>query len=931
MVLCCFCNPRLCSSHNAVLEDYYLRRGRLIEKLGYLSERLEVMKSTVSTNIAHTAETVPNYEASSEEIQQWLKKVDEHLDYERVNWDNRKLRKMQLLTLCFLPCTAYSSGFYRSINQATREAEELVERGVKVIKQSRYVDMSTEQHMSTEHSRLLTQNMTNRCFIDRSNELAGLRTLLMAGNQHIIGIVGMGGIGKTALMKELYGEIIRGRDDVGHSSSSATPFDFAIWVHVGPQHDIFVVQSQIARLLDLKFQDDTDQDERRFSVYGALASKRSVLFLDDVWDVVDFERIGIREPSKGTYGCKIVLTSRNLSAAQEMDAATVTLDVLSDDRSWELFRLRVKEYPVDEPDTDIHESTMAVVRKCCGVPLAIVLIARQLDLQPHISEFMRAVSLSLKDPFLGPWINIYQLVLYGLDEEEKSCLQYCSLIPRIDVKRIVNYLVGEQVQENISEGRKRAIAIIRKLQSLFYFRDTSSGYDQQDEVLVMSDLIRWASRSLNRGSNAILTHTMITGLECWKEAKRIRVLSHSGSEYDRQGDGDAPQQMNKVWKFPNEPLSPSLHSLVISDNPDIKELPRNFFIYMPLLQVLDLSGIDIRVLPPSIKSLHELRYLNLSNTPIQELPQELGFLVKLRQLYLQDTKRLQDIHPDAFYGLSGVQILNASGSSYSWVDSAIENLKLCYALNELGITIRDARSLRTLLQSKLCDVTSYLEFTVQDIELLKEAMSKLTSVKELYVSYTKIQALDVQPNIADDVSLHRHELQILEKLKLGNCSFASISYTPDTFSEFLLPNLYHLEVNSCHRLLDITWVQFIPSLKHLTISNCLQVEIMLRRCGGDPVQQSETLGEPLAALKSLRLMDLPKMKRICDGFLSLNSMVYLTVSQCPMLKTLPLRHGSGQKIEEIYCEADWWNGLEWEDPALGVTFLSRLAHQGSSS
>ncbi|KAK8595046.1 hypothetical protein V6N13_015955 [Hibiscus sabdariffa] len=118
----------------------------------------------------------------------------------------------------------------------------------------------------------------------------------------IIGIYGMGGVGKTSLLTQINNELL-GR--VGQD------YDVVIWAVVSRDLNTEMVQDTIGRKLG--FPDDVwnrmGQLEKRNSIFRVLKTKRFVLLLDDVWDAYDLTEAGVPLPSEQNKA-KVVLTTR---------------------------------------------------------------------------------------------------------------------------------------------------------------------------------------------------------------------------------------------------------------------------------------------------------------------------------------------------------------------------------------------------------------------------------------------------------------------------------------------------------------------------------------------------------------------------------------------------------------------------------------------
>ncbi|XP_044481969.1 disease resistance protein RPS5-like [Mangifera indica] len=123
-------------------------------------------------------------------------------------------------------------------------------------------------------------------------------------NVYMVGVYGMGGIGKTTLVQE-----------VERKEEQDNLFEDIAFVEVTQTLDIKKVQREIAEKLGVKFSNDS---ERANKLYERLKSgKKIFLILDNIWEDVDLKTIGI--PSKMDHGgCKLMFTARNLDVLQKI-------------------------------------------------------------------------------------------------------------------------------------------------------------------------------------------------------------------------------------------------------------------------------------------------------------------------------------------------------------------------------------------------------------------------------------------------------------------------------------------------------------------------------------------------------------------------------------------------------------------------------------
>ncbi|XP_044473655.1 probable disease resistance protein At1g61300 [Mangifera indica] len=181
----------------------------------------------------------------------------------------------------------------------------------------------------------------------------------------IIGICGMGGVGKTTLVKQ-----------VGILAKEQKLFDSIVMVVVSQTPNIMNIQREIAHMLDLKSLSDCPESARASSLWERIKKeKRILIILDDIWRRIQLEKIGI--PFGTDHGgCKIVLTSRRKNVCDQMGCdKTFIVGTLTKQESWALFKELVG---MDVENSIISSIAREITAECDGLPIAIVTVARAL-------------------------------------------------------------------------------------------------------------------------------------------------------------------------------------------------------------------------------------------------------------------------------------------------------------------------------------------------------------------------------------------------------------------------------------------------------------------------------------------------------------------------------------------------------------------------
>ncbi|XP_058071080.1 disease resistance protein At4g27190-like [Magnolia sinica] len=195
-----------------------------------------------------------------------------------------------------------------------------------------------------------------------------------------IGIWGMGGVGKTTLVKNL--------NNMLECSSSAQAFDVIIWVTVSKDSNMKRVQSQVAKRLNVRMRRGETIQELAIRLFAELKGKKFLLILDDVWEKIDLDALGIPH-GEGHKGFKIILTTRSLDVCRGMKTdKDIRVEVLSDEEAWTLFCQNAGDM------TDlvrVGDLARAVARECSGLPLAIITVGRAMRGKTRIKLWKHAL------------------------------------------------------------------------------------------------------------------------------------------------------------------------------------------------------------------------------------------------------------------------------------------------------------------------------------------------------------------------------------------------------------------------------------------------------------------------------------------------------------------------------------------------------------
>ncbi|KAF3571528.1 hypothetical protein F2Q69_00063439 [Brassica cretica] len=280
---------------------------------------------------------------------------------------------------------------------------------------------------------------------------------LMEDRVGLVGLYGMGGVGKTTLLTQINNMF----------SEREHGFEAVIWVVVSQNATVHKIQGSIGEKLGLwgKEWDEKSDRERAHDIHNILRKKKFVLFLDDMWEKVNLSTIGVPYPSRET-GSKVAFTTRSREVCGRMGVDDpIEVCCLDTDKAWDLFKEKVGEHTLGR-HPDIPELARKVAGKCRGLPLALNVIGETMASKRSVQEWHRAIQVltSYAAEFSGVEDKILPILKYSYDsldgEMTKSCFLYCSLYPEdglIDKEELIEYWIGEGFIDE-KEGRERAMS-----------------------------------------------------------------------------------------------------------------------------------------------------------------------------------------------------------------------------------------------------------------------------------------------------------------------------------------------------------------------------------------------------------------------------------------------------------------------------------------
>ncbi|KAJ7954283.1 Disease resistance protein [Quillaja saponaria] len=637
--------------------------GKIGHQLNYLyryKDNIEGLQSTID----HLQNSVEVAKRKNDEIvadvRNWFNDADVLLkSIKEFNGDNGQAKT---------GCSKWSCPNLWSWHQLSRKAKKMMERASEFQVGGKFEKISQPK----DPQKLLALSLTDfEIYKSRESTLNQVVEALADPNVNMVGVYGLGGVGKSTLVNQVNKKILE--DQL---------FSVVVPATVKQNPVLENIQKKIAETLGFELRGE-NEILRAGSLLARLVEERSILIiLDDLWEELDFKKIGI-PIGNDNKGCKVLLTSRNLDVLSTGMGCkrNFELKVLSEGEPLELFK---KMSELDDSDKNAELQTIAtqIVQLCGGLPISIVTVAGALR-NKELHHWKDALQ-RLRSNMGMEYVNASMRLSYDFlrSPELKSTFLLCAMMgyrPCLD--DLLKYGKGLGLfigSYNMEDARNRLYTLVSELKASCLLVKGDFGDDFE-----MHDVVRDFAMSIASNEEQAFM-VQYKKLNEWPDEKRLKECTKISLRY------------NDITELPQGLICPKIEFFYLGCKDPTLQMTNDFFKGTQSLNVLDLTSMHFSSLPTSIRylrnlhtlcldycilgditligDLNNLQVLSLISSEIKQFPVEMRNLTKLQLLDLRRSK-IREIPCKVLASFKKLEELNMENCYVDWEAEAVQGIQ----------------------------------------------------------------------------------------------------------------------------------------------------------------------------------------------------------------------------------------------------------------
>ncbi|CAN6564333.1 unnamed protein product [Malus baccata var. baccata] len=719
------------------------------------------------------------------------------------------------------------SGHHFQITDNGREAKVIREIVDKIIKEwlPRVDKLHVAKHQVGINSRI--QNIITYL------SSGGLNDVVM------IGIWGMGGLGKTTAAKAIYNQI--------HSKFEFKSF-LADVSNNTSKHGLVNLQEKLISDI-LKEKPHISSVDEGISMIKDLQHRRVLVIIDNIDEVEQLDAIAGKHDWFGP-GSRIIITTRDEHLLKQVDKRYMFPE-MNEEEALELFSWHAFEN--SWPDEGYLELSKKVVSYCGGLPLALEILG-SFFIKRTIGEWESQLEKLERTPH-GKIIKPLKISFEGLDDTQKaifldiSCffigwnkdyvakvLDACGFFATIGIS-----VLRERCLVTVERNELKVHDLLREMAKVIIFEKSlghpenwSRLWNPQDVTDVLTN--KSGTRKIEGLSLDLQSSDMASfSTVAFAKMKKLRLLKLRYVELNGEYKHLPKELIWLCWK-----------------GCPLKSIPDDFF-NQPRLAVLDMQWSKLLQVWEGSKSLQKLKIMNLSCSRSLIKSPDFSELPNLEELILEGCDSLSEIHPS----IGHLERLS------------LVNLRNCCSLSSLPRDFYKSKSVE-ILHLNLCDKFRELHEDLGEMISLRILEVDSTSIRHIPPSIVRLKNLTrLSLGNVNKIRLPSslHGLNSLRSVNLAWCDLTEDEIPKDLWSLSSLQYLY-LRENDFHTLPSLSG---LSELEILWLTSCKNLHTIL--------------GLP-TSLSSMYAVDCPALETMPD-FSEMSNMRKLNVSDSLKLTEVP--------------------------------------------
>ncbi|XP_060176730.1 putative disease resistance protein RGA1 isoform X2 [Lycium barbarum] len=840
-------------------------------------------------------------QVNDQAVEQWLKKLEriaedaenvfDQFRYESLRKEVMKIRNKPMKKVSnFFSHTAFKSKMSRKIKYINEDLKAINQLARDLGLQSLTVPSRQILPIRETDSVVVSSDV-----VGRDKDVAEIKEKILNMSEDVvlctIPIVGMGGLGKTTVVKRIFND-----------EHIEKHFEKRVWLCLPEMSETKSFLEQILESLTGRKLEVQSRDIIVKKLREELGGKRYLLVLDDLWRVdltLWHDFVDTLKGINTSRGNCILVTTRMRGVASTVEVDLHMLGRLAEDHCWSIFKQ--KAFADREVPEEMVSMENRIVEMCQGLPLAASVLGGLLrNKERHEWQAIldgNPLVVGEDDNGENSIKKILKLsYVYLPSPHLKKCFAYFAMFPKN-----FQFEKDQLIQLWMAEG------FLRPCQETTVMEDVGNKFFQ---LLLQNSLLQDVKLDEHKNITHCKAHDLLHDLAGdILKSKLFDLKDKCGESLSqvRYFGWDSPRdQIDKI----NEPGR--LCTLLWGSN----YLSEDMLLSFQFLRVLDLSRSSIKEVSASIGKLIYLRYLDLSNTKIKALPNSICKLYNLQTFRVNNCSLLEEIPDEMGNMISLRHIYYTSNYFTSWGEWCINNklfqmplkmgqLTCLQTLQFFKVGLEEGRQIKEL--GPLMNLKG--ELTINSLQLVRSreearraCLHEKPNIFKLAYLWSHNESEDCVINdeyVLDGLQPHPN-LETLAVVGYLGTRF------PSWFSEELLPNLVKLKLSGCKKCKEVPSLGQLKFLRHLELIGFHEVECVGHKFYGVEVNNIGSSSnnaniQVFPLLKELLLKDMPSLTEWKgvellptrtggrDGVRvrMFPGLEKLSISKCPLLKSTP--------------------------------------------